>query len=43
METDLDGDRGEGSIPAVGDLAVDIGDLGPGKAGCFAHLEAADG
>src|ERR1700727_3615176 len=43
METDLDGDRTQGLIPGVGKLSVDVGDFGPGKAGGFTHLQAADG
>ena len=43
METDLDGNRGERLIPGVGELAVDVGDLSPGKTGGFTHLQAADG
>jgi hypothetical protein len=43
MEANLDGDGVESAIAGIGDLAVDVGDLSPGKAGRFAHLYIADG
>src|ERR1700760_1387281 len=42
VEADLNGDSGHGPVAAVGDLAVDIGDLGAGKASGLAHLDAAE-
>src|ERR1700689_4388451 len=43
VKANLDGNRGQRSVPAVNDLAVDVGDFGPGKAGSLAHLQTADG
>ena len=42
VEADLNRDCGESAIARVLDLAVDIRDFSPGKAVCFAHLQAAD-
>lgn len=43
MEANLNRNRVDRSITGIRDLAVDIGDLGPGKAIGFAHLEVAEG
>ena len=42
MKADLDGNSGYGPVAAIGDLAVDISDLSPGKASGLAHLDTAE-